>query len=81
MPDIPLRRIAKNFRRLNLVLFLILPLLLVMGGALFWGGQRIIRQEQERIAVDFQLLTRYMSEQQALLQRCLLYTSPSPRDS
>ena len=42
MPDIPLRRIAKNFRRLNLVLFLILPLLLVMGGALFWGGQRII---------------------------------------
>ncbi len=69
MPDIPLRRIAKNFRRLNLVLFLILPLLLVMGGALFWGGQRIIRQEQERIAVDFQLLTRYMSEQQALLQR------------
>ncbi|MFK3640393.1 hybrid sensor histidine kinase/response regulator [Pseudomonas protegens] len=51
------------------MLFLILPLLLVMGGALFWGGQRIIRQEQERIAVDFQLLTRYMSEQQALLQR------------
>ncbi|RBJ82729.1 response regulator [Pseudomonas sp. MWU12-2534b] len=40
-----------------------------MGGALFWGCQRIIRQEQERIAVDFQLLTRYMGEQKALLER------------
>ncbi|WP_231978968.1 hybrid sensor histidine kinase/response regulator [Pseudomonas sp. Os17] len=69
MPDIPLRRIAQNFRRLNLVLFVILPLLLIMGGALFWGGQRIIRQEQERIAVDFKLLTRYMGEQKALLER------------
>ncbi|WP_339069849.1 ATP-binding protein [Pseudomonas idahonensis] len=69
MPDIPLRRIAQNFRRLNLILFVILPLLLIMGGALFWGGQRIIRQEQERVAVDFQLLTRYMGEQRALLER------------
>ncbi|MFJ7142065.1 ATP-binding protein [Pseudomonas protegens] len=50
-------------------MFVFLPLLLIMGGALFWGGQRIIRQEQERIAVDFQLLTRYMGEQQALLRR------------
>ncbi|WP_259744497.1 hybrid sensor histidine kinase/response regulator [Pseudomonas protegens] len=50
-------------------MFVILPLLLIMGGALFWGGQRIIRQEQERIVVDFQLLTRYMGEQQALLRR------------
>ncbi|WP_394304600.1 ATP-binding protein [Pseudomonas danubii] len=69
MPDIPLRRIAQNFRRLNLLLFVILPLLLIMGGALFWGGQRIIRQEQERIAVDFQLLTRYLDEQKVLLER------------
>ncbi|WP_265533312.1 hybrid sensor histidine kinase/response regulator [Pseudomonas saponiphila] len=69
MPDLPLRRIAQNFRRLNLVLFVILPLLLIMGGALFWGGQRIIRQEQERIAVDFKLLTHYLGEQKALLER------------
>lgn len=69
MPDIPLRRIAQNFRRLNLILFVILPLLLIMGGALLWGGQRIINQEQERVAVDFQLLTRYMGEQKALLER------------
>ncbi|UNM22710.1 response regulator [Pseudomonas sp. ArH3a] len=40
-----------------------------MGGALFWGGQRIISQEQERISVDFSLLTQYMGEQQALLKR------------
>lgn len=71
MPDTPLRRIAQNFRRLNLVLFVILPLLLFMGSALFLGGRRIIQQEQERITVDFELLTRYMAEQEALLKRLL----------
>lgn len=69
MPNLPLRRIARNSRRLNLVLFGVLPLLLIMAGALLWGFQRIISQEQERISIDFTLQTRYMDEQQVLLTR------------
>lgn len=69
MPNLPLRRIARNSRRLNLVLFGVLPLLLIMSGALLWGFQRIISQEQERISIDFTLQSRYMDEQQALLTR------------
>ncbi|MFI7800579.1 sensor histidine kinase RcsC [Pseudomonas sp. DD1] len=69
MQSPPLTRIARNSRRLNIILFGVLPLVLVMGGILYAGFQRIIDQEQERIAVDFSLLTLYMAEQEILLKR------------
>lgn len=51
------------------MLFGVVALLLIMGVALFWGFQRIISNEQERISTDFSLLTRYMLEQETLLER------------
>lgn len=69
MQDAPLRRIAQNFRQLNSLLFGVLPLILIMGSVLFAGFQRIINQEQERIAVDFSLLTLYLAEQETFLKR------------
>lgn len=51
------------------MLFSIVALLLIMGVALYWGFQRIISNEQERITNDFSLLTLYMVEQETLLKR------------
>lgn len=50
--DTPLIRVIRASRRLNIVLFAILSLLLVLGGVLYWGGQRILQQEEEKLRTD-----------------------------
>ncbi len=66
--DTPLIKVIRASRRLNIALFGVLPLLLVLGGVLYWGGQRILQQEEEKLRIDFSILTGYIRAHEAVLQ-------------
>ncbi|CAB3850113.1 Sensor histidine kinase RcsC [Achromobacter deleyi] len=66
--DTPLIKVIRVSRRLNIALFGVLPLLLVLGGVLYWGGQRILQQEEEKLRIDFSILTGYIRAHEAILQ-------------
>ncbi|CUI32093.1 Sensor kinase protein RcsC [Achromobacter sp. 2789STDY5608621] len=66
--DTPLIRVIRASRRLNIVLFGILPLLLVLAGVLYWGGQRILQQEEEKLRTDFTVLVGYVHAHETVLQ-------------
>jgi two-component system capsular synthesis sensor histidine kinase RcsC len=67
MQETPLSRIARSSRRLNTALFGILPVALILIGALLWGAQRIIKQEEDRLLMDFAVLVGYIHEQEGFL--------------
>lgn len=67
-PDTPLIKVIRASRRLNIALFGVLALLLVFGGVLYWGGQRILQQEEEKLRVDFSLLIGYIHAHETVLQ-------------
>ena len=73
--DTPFSRVTRTSRRLNLALFGVLPLVLVLAGALFWGGQRFIKQEQERLELDFSILIGYVHEQEEFLKKLQIQNS------
>jgi len=66
--DTPLIKVIRVSRRLNIALFGVLPLLLVLGGVLYWGGQRILQQEEEKLRIDFSILTGYIRAHETILQ-------------
>jgi len=72
MPDTSLRRYTRVSRRLNVVLFGIVPLMLILSGAVFWGVQRIVGQEFERISFDFSILVGYIHEHERSLSKLSL---------
>ncbi|MBB1628861.1 hybrid sensor histidine kinase/response regulator [Achromobacter sp. UMC71] len=53
---------------MNIALFGVLPLLLVLGGVLYWGGHRILQQEEEKLRIDFSILTGYIRAHETVLQ-------------
>lgn len=67
MKDTPFGRITRTSRRLNLLLLGILPLLLVLASALFWGLLHIMAQERERLTLDFSILVGYIHKQEDFL--------------
>ena len=71
--DTPLIRVIRASRRLNIVLFAILSLLLVLGGVLYWGGQRILQQEEEKLRTDFTVLAGYIHAHETVLQLSLIH--------
>jgi len=72
MPDTSLRRYTRVSRWLNVALFGITPLMLVLSGVVFWGVQRIVGQEFERISFDFSILVGYIHEHEHALTRLSL---------
>jgi two-component system, NarL family, capsular synthesis sensor histidine kinase RcsC len=66
--DTPLIKVIRASRRLNIALFGALPLLLALGGVLYWGGQRILQQEEEKLRVDFTVLVGYIHAHETVLQ-------------
>lgn len=40
----------------------------ILAGALLWGGQRILQQEEDKFRVDFAILVGYIGEQEQLLR-------------
>lgn len=66
--DTPLIKVIRASRRLNIALFGVLPLLLVLGGVLYWGAQRILQQEEEKLRIDFSVLVGYIHAHETVLQ-------------
>lgn len=60
-------RITRTSNKLNSLVFVALPLLLVLLAALFWSTQRIIEQEKRRLEVDFSSYIGYLKEQERFL--------------
>ncbi|WP_459668790.1 hypothetical protein, partial [Achromobacter xylosoxidans] len=65
--DTPLIKVIRASRRLNIALFGVLPLLLVLGGVLYWGAQRILQQEEEKLRIDFSVLVGYIHAHETVL--------------
>ncbi len=65
--DTPLRKVTRASRRMNTALFGILPLVMVLAGALYWGGQRILQQEEDKFRIDFSILVGYVNAQERML--------------
>ena len=68
-PDTPFARITRMSRWLNFTLFGILPFALVLVGALYWGLNRIVEQERERLKLDFSILVGYIQAQEQFLDK------------
>ncbi|WP_223283318.1 hybrid sensor histidine kinase/response regulator [Achromobacter xylosoxidans] len=81
LQDTPFGRITRTSRWLNLALFGILPLVLVLGSALFWGLQRIIEQERERLNLDFTILIGYVHAQEQFLNKLRSHSPSLPAEN
>ena len=77
----PFARITRTSRWLNFALFGILPFALVLVGALYWGLNRIVEQERERLKLDFSILVGYIHAQEQFLSKLRSQSSSLPLES
>ena len=85
MQDSPFSRITRTSRRLNLALFGVLPIALVLISAILWSWQRLIKQEEEKLLLDFTVFMGYIEAEERFLQgfrtqNALLQGPPSSPD-
>ncbi len=81
LQDTPFGKIARASRWLNLALFGILPLVLVLASGFFWGLQRIVEQEQERLNLDFTILVGYVHSQEQFLNKLRSHSGSLPPEN
>ncbi|UIP18378.1 ATP-binding protein [Achromobacter deleyi] len=79
--DTPFARITRTSRWLNFALFGILPLALVLVGALYWGLNRIVEQERERLKLDFSILVGYIHAQEQFLGKLRSQSASLPPEN
>lgn len=79
--DTPFARITRTSRWLNFALFGVLPFALVLVGALYWGLNRIVEQERERLNLDFSILVGYIHAQEQFLSRLRSQSGSLPVES
>ncbi|CAB3830867.1 Sensor histidine kinase RcsC [Achromobacter mucicolens] len=80
-PDTPFARITRTSRWLNFALFGILPFALILIGALYWGLNRIVDQERDRLKLDFSILVGYVQAQEQFLGRLRAHNASLPEES
>lgn len=80
-PDTPFARITRTSRWLNFALFGILPFALILIGALYWGLNRIVDQERDRLKLDFSILVGYIQAQEQFLGRLRAHNASLPEES
>lgn len=80
-PDTPFARITRTSRWLNFALFGILPFALVLIGALYWGLNRIVDQERDRLKLDFSILVGYIQAQEQFLGKLRAHNASLPAES
>lgn len=80
-PDTPFARITRTSRWLNFALFGILPFALVLVGALYWGLNRIVDQERDRLKLDFSILVGYIQAQEQFLGKLRAHSPSLPAES
>ena len=79
-PDTPFARITRMSRWLNFALFGILPFALVLVGALYWGLNRIVEQERDRLKLDFSILVGYIQAQEEFLSKLRMHGPSLPAE-
>lgn len=79
-PDTPFARITRTSRWLNFALFGILPFALILIGALYWGLNRIVEQERDRLKLDFSILVGYIQAQEQFLGRLRAHNASLPHE-
>ncbi|WP_313621601.1 response regulator [Achromobacter sp.] len=79
--DTPFARITRTSRWLNFALFGALPFALVLIGALYWGLNRIVEQERERLNLDFSILAGYIHAQEQFLSKWRSQSASLPVES
>jgi len=67
MKDTPFGRITRSVRWLRFALLGILPVLLFLGLGLYWGMHRLLTEQQQKLAVDFGVMTGYVHHHEAFL--------------
>lgn len=72
MKNTPFNRVTRASHLLNLALFGVLPIVLILASALYWGAQRILTEEGDKVTVNFSQLVGYIREQETFLQRLRL---------
>lgn len=80
-PDTPFARITRTSRWLNFALFGILPFALVLVGALYWGLNRIVEQESDRLKLDFSILVGYIQAQEQFLGKLRAHSPSLPTEN
>ena len=76
--DTPFTRITRTSRWLNFVLFGVLPFAVVLVGALYWGLNRIVDQERERLTQGFSIFIGYIHAQEEFLGKLRSKNSALP---
>lgn len=79
--DTPFARITRSSRWLYFALFGILPFALVLVGALYWGLNRIVEQERERLKLDFSILIGYIHAQEQFLSKLRSHSAFLPQEN
>lgn len=69
MKNTPFGRVTRSIRWLRLALFGMVPLLIVLVGGLYWGTQRIVAEQQEKLTVHFSLLVQNIDQHESFLWR------------
>lgn len=66
-PTSAFSHITRTSARINSLIFVVIPLLLVLLTTLLWSASRIIEQEKRRLEVDFSSFIGYLREQENFL--------------
>jgi len=69
MKDTPFGRITRSVRWLRLALFGVIPLLIMLVGGLYWGMQRIVAEQQEKLTIHFLLTANTIAQHERFLWR------------
>lgn len=69
MPAQPFNKIVRSFQWLHLLSISGLSLALLLAVALYWGGQRIVEQEREKVGLSFFALTTFLDSQARFLEQ------------
>lgn len=69
MVQVQLARISRDSRRIYRVLNGLLPLVVLLAGALLLGGMKILDEEKARLDLDFKTLVAYIHEQELFLDQ------------
>ncbi len=69
MKNTPFGRVTRSIRWLRLALFGMVPLLILLVGGLYWGVQRIVAEQQEKLTVHFSLMSRTIGQHERFLWR------------
>ena len=79
MPNQPFKKIVRSFQWLHIVSIGGLSLALLLAVALYWGGQRIVQQESEKVRLSFMSLTTFLDSQERFLEHLQALSSvPQP---